>query len=290
MKNQITLLACWLACGHLALGQERVSVEVFVGADQYLATEALDVRVRVTNHSGQTLQLGKEADWLTFTVGSYDNKIIPRYGEVPVVSPFVLDNGKQGALKVNLAPYFGMGEPGRYRVIASVNFRELGVVAKSEPVGVDITRGVTMWSQEFGVPKRAGDAGGPPEVRKYTLQKTTKKLYLRVSDPTGIKVFKVLPLNAAVSSGSPQTQLDRAGNLHVLYQTGAKSFYYWVIDPDGDLVLRQTHVYHENRPPKLKSDGKGSIQVDKGARQLAPTDIPSTNEPAPPPAATPPTP
>ena len=289
MKNQIIFLVGCLAGGFVATAQQ-VSVEATVDEEQYLANEALEVRVRVTNSSGQTLHLGKEADWLTFTVGSYDNRIIPRYREVPVVSPFVLENGKWGNLKVDLAPYFGMDQPGRYRVIATVNFRELGVVAKSEPVGVDIIKGGPVWAREFGVPKRAGDAGGPPEVRQYTLIKTTKKLYLRVSDSTGVKVFKVLQLEAAYPSGSRQTQLDRASNLHLLYQTGAHSFYYWVIDPDGDLLLRQTHLYNEGRPPKLEQDGKGNIQVKNGARQLAPTDFPKPNELYVSPGAKPPTP
>lgn len=289
MKNLFTFLTGWLACGCLALAQQ-VSVAVTADEEQYLANEALLVHVCVTNHSGQTLHLGQEADWLTFTVSSHNNRIIPRYGEVPVVSPFVLDNGERGTLKLNVAPYFGMDQPGRYRIIASVNFRELGVVAKSEPLSVNVTKGVTAWEREFGIPKRAGDAAGPSEERKYTLLKTAKQLYLRVSDPTGVKVFKVQLLAGAVLSGSPQTQLDQANNLHLLYQTGARSFYYWVIDPDGDLLLRQTHVYHENRPPKLEKDDKGSIQVKNGARQLARTDFPQPNELPEPPAAKPPTP
>ena len=289
MKNRITILACWLACGFVVLAQQ-VSVEVFIDEDEYLANESFEVRVRVTNHSGQTLHLGKEADWLTFTVGSINKKIIPRYGEVPVVSPFVLENDQKGTLHVNLAPYFGMEEPGRYRVIASVNFRELGVLAKSEPVGFYIIKGFTVWSKEFGVPKRAGDVSGPPEVRKYTLQKTSKKLFLRVSDPTGVKVFKVMPLDGAVSSGTPQTQLDKEGNLHLLYQAGPRSFYYCVIDPDGDLLLRQTHIYHESRPPMLERDGKGNIQTKNGARQPAPTDFPKANATSTPPDIKSPTP
>ncbi len=289
MKNLFTFLACGLASGHLALAQQ-VSVEVSVDGDQYLANEALEVNVRVINRSGQTLHLGKEPDWLTFTVSSYNNRIIPRYGEVPVVSPFVLENGERGTLKLNVAPYFGMDQPGRYRIIASVNFRELGVVAKSEPIGVDIIRGVTLWSQEFGVPKRVGEASGLPEVRKYTLQKLSKKIYLRVSDPPGVKVFKVVLLDGAVSSETPKTQLDKASNLHLLYRTSGQSFYYWVTDPDGDLLLRQTHVYNENRPPKLEMDRQGNVQVKNGARQLSPTDFPKLDELPAPPAAKPPTP
>ncbi len=279
MKNRITFLAGWLAGGYLALAQEQVGVELVLDRDLYLANEPLEVRVRVTNRSGQTLHLGKEADWVTFTVTSSDNKIIPRYGELPVASEFVLENVQRGTLRVDLAPYFGLDQQGRYRVVASVNFRELGVLAKSEPATFDIQTGITSWSQEFGVPKRPAEGGGPSEVRKYSLQTAAGRFYIRVADPTGVKVFKVLPLEGAVSYTSPQTQLDKASNLHLLYQSGARSFYYLVISPDGDLLLRQTHVYHEGRAPKLKNDNEGNIQVGTGARQPAPTDLPKPDEP-----------
>ena len=288
MKNHITWLACWLACGHFSLAQEQVSVEVLIEGERYLANEVLEARVRVTNHSGQTLHLGQEVDWLTFTVGSYDNKIIARYGEVPVICKMVLENNERGTLRVDLAPYFGIDQPGRYRVIASVNFRELGVVAKSQPVPFDIQKGATMWYQEFGVPKQPGNGGGPPEVRKYAIQTASAKYYLRLSDPTDVKVFKVLPLDGAVSYTTPQTEIDKAGNLHLLYQTGPRSFFYWVIDPDGNLRLRQTHVYSDGRAPKLKKNGSGSPIIENGARKLTPSDLPKADEPAASPAAKPP--
>ncbi len=286
MKNQITWLACWLACGHLASAQEQVTVEVLIDRDWYLADEALEVRVRVTNHSGQTLHLGKEADWLTFAVGSYDNKIVSRYGDVPMASQFVLENEDRGTtFRVNLAPYFGLDQPGRYRVVASVNFRELGLVAKSLPAQFDIRKGVTSWSHTFGVPKSAGDPDGPPEVRKYLLQSASTSFYLRLTDQTGAKVFKVLPLDGAVAYSKPQTQVDKASNLHLLYRSGSQSFSYWVIDPDGTLLLRQTHVYHADRWPKLKKDEQGGIVVKDGARKPSATDLPAPGGPGLPPAA-----
>ncbi len=289
MKIRTIFLAFCLAAGQLALAQEQVKVELSLERDKYLANESLEVRVRVTNRSGQTLHLGKETDWLTFTVSSADNRIISRYSEVPVVGEFVLENGERGTLKVDIAPHFGIEQPSRYRVIATVNFRELGVLATSDAMPFDIQKGANLWSQEFGVPRRTADGGGPPEVRKYALQTASTRFYLRLSDPRGVKVFKVLPLEDAVSYTSPKTQFDRAGNLHLLYQTGARSFYYWIVDPDGNLLVRQTHVYNEGHGPKLVIDGKGSVQVLDGARQLAPTDLPPANKPGAPPASQPPT-
>ena len=78
MKIRTTFLALCLAGGHLAQAQEQVKVELALEREKFLANESLEVRVRVTNRSGQTLHLGKEADWLTFTISSADNRIISR--------------------------------------------------------------------------------------------------------------------------------------------------------------------------------------------------------------------
>ena len=45
-----------------------VTAEVTLEQDQFLPNEDVRVAVRVTNRSGQPLQLGKENDWITFSI------------------------------------------------------------------------------------------------------------------------------------------------------------------------------------------------------------------------------
>jgi len=41
------------------------------------------------------------------------------------------------------------------------------------------------------------------------------------------------------------TQLDRASNLHLLYQVGAHASCYTVMNPAGELIKRETlRIYH----------------------------------------------
>src|SRR5204863_2654674 len=98
----------------------------------------------------------------------------------------------------------------------------------------------------FGVPKSAGASNSPPEVRKYMLLeanylRTQLKLYFRLSDASG--KLKVFPIGPMISFGQPEAQVDRASNLHVLYQNGPHSFSYTAINPGGTVIGRRTYDY-----------------------------------------------
>ena len=58
----------------------QVRVEVTLDQEQFLPGEALPAAVRITNRSGQTLHLGGQADWLTFSVESRDGFIVVKNG------------------------------------------------------------------------------------------------------------------------------------------------------------------------------------------------------------------
>ena len=59
------LSACWLGA--------QVTAEVVLDEEYFLPGESIVVSVRISNLSGQTLQLGKDPDWLTFAVEAKDS-------------------------------------------------------------------------------------------------------------------------------------------------------------------------------------------------------------------------
>ena len=255
-----------------------VTAEVTLEQEQFLPGEALPVAVRITNRSGQTLRLGGDPDWLTFSVESRDGFIVGKNDEVPVTGEFVLESGNRATRRVDLAPYFNLAQPGRYHIIAQVHIKEWDRQIASDAKSFDVTQGLKLWSEEFGVPPPAGATNPAPEVRKYILQQANYlrgqlKLYLRLTDATESKVFKVFPLGPIVSFGEPEKQLDNRSNLHVLYQTGARSFAYTVINPDGDVVLRQTYDYATSRP-RLRANQEGDFAIVGGARRVTANDVP----------------
>lgn len=252
----------------------QVKVELTLEQDQYLAGESVPIGVRITDFSGQTLHLGKDNDWLQFTIEGRDNYLVPRSGEIPVQGEFAVESSSVATRRVDVAPYFALSKPGRYLVTATVKLKlwDKDLVSKSKPL--DVIAGTKLWEQEVGVP---GTAGRAPEVRKFALQQAIHlkqmKLYVRVTDQSESRIIRVFPIGPLMSFSSPEHQIDQSSNLHVLYQTGAKSFNYSVVTPGGQWLVRETYEYSDTRPG-LRVDRQGRIFISGGSRRVSADDLP----------------
>lgn len=252
----------------------QISVEVVLDQEQFLRDEPLPVKVRITNRSGRTIQLGQDNQWLGFALESLDGVVISKLGEVPVTGEFTLESARMATREVDLMPCFDLSQPGRYTVTANVRIKEWNEDVPSKPKGFEIVRGTKLWEQEFGVPLSAG----APESRKYTLQQASYrkqlKLYLRVTDLNDHKVFRVFALGPMVSFSQVEAQVDKTSDLYALFQTGARSFLFYVINPNGDVMIRQTYDYTTTRP-SLRSNDEGRIFVTGGSRRPTSSDLPA---------------
>jgi hypothetical protein len=261
----------------------QVTVSLTLDQDQFLPSETLPVAVHITNQSGQPLHLGADTDWLTFSVEAADNFIVVKNSDPPVQGAFELDSSQVATKHVDLAPYFDLKQPGRYQIIATVRLKDWSTEVTSPPQGFDVIDGAKLWSQVFGVPLPAGATNYPPEVRKYTLEEANYlhsqlRMYVQVSDESGATIFKVRAIGPMVSFSQPEEQLDRSSNLHVLYQSGASSFIYSVINPSGDIVRQEIYDYLDVRP-RLRVGDDGRVTVFGGVRRVKPQDAPSVKLP-----------
>lgn len=282
MKNTGLWLAIWLASTAF-LSAQQVKVEMLVDQNEFIVGETIPIAVRIVNHSGQTIHFGKE-DWVSYSVEAIDGFVVLKTGEGPMAHDFDVETSKMATQHSDLQPYFTITKGGRYTVTATVKIKDWGVELASDPVSFSIIRGTKMWEQEFGVPQAPGAASkGQPEVRKYSLQRANylkhMRLYLRVSDPSEARIFKVIPVGPIVSFANPRTQLDPQNNLHLLYEDGARSFNYTVTSPDGDVLIRQTYFYSDTAP-RLTLDDSGNIIVTGGLRRVSSTDLPVTQSAA----------
>jgi len=164
-------------------------------------------------------------------------------------------------------------------VVATVRIKDWNREIASQPRKFDVIEGAKLWEQEIGVPGSAGATNAVPEIRRYILQqanflKNQLRLYLRLTDASGTKVFRVFPIGPMVSFGRPEPQVDMRSNLHVLYQNRSRSYNYTVFDPDGEVILRQTYDY-VNARPRLQPNGEGNISVIGGVRRVTPDDWPA---------------
>lgn len=260
--------------------QAQVSVEVSLSQDQFLAGESMPAQVTIVNRSGQTLELGKDQEWLSFSVESKDNYPVLKSGDVPVNDmPFTLGSSQRGKPIVDIAPYYTFSKPGRYMVRATLFVKEWNQTFTSPPKEFDVIIGSKMWEQDFGLPKPAGAAAdSAPEIRRYTLHQAnylrkSLMLYVKVSDANG-KVFKVFPVGPMLSFGQPEPQIDKNSNLHVLYMDGPHSGSYVVVNPNGDIVLRQTYDMSSNVRMRLKMNSEGNLEVVGGTRRVTSKDVP----------------
>jgi hypothetical protein len=279
-----TILCCLaLVFGPVSGLKAQVSLDVLLDQEQYLRDESLPVKVRLTNLSGQTLHLGKEEDWLTFSIESKDGFVVRRLAQPPVAGEFELESSLSATKRVDVMPCFGLSRPGRYTVTASVRIRQWNQEWVTHPRSFDIIAGTTLWEREFGVPA----TNALPEVRKYSLVQAQAlrqmRLYVRTTDPAEAKVFAVIPIGPLVSFSKPESQLDKTSRLHVLFQTGPRSFKYSIVSPDGELVVRQTYDYTGGSRPILRAGSEGQILVTGGVRRMTSADLPtllpvSTNE------------
>jgi len=255
----------------------QVDVNVVLDQEQYLSGESVPMAVRITNRSGQPLHLGADANWLTFSVEAADGFIVIKNDEVPVLGAFDLGSSEVATKQVDLAPYFVLSHPGRYRVIATVRIKDWNVAVASSPKSFDVISGARLWSQVFGVPVPAGVTNQPPEVRKYILMQanylsTQLRLYVQVSDESESRVFKTVAIGRLVSFSTPEEQLDRFSNLHVLWQSGSSSFTYAMVNPNGEVVRQEIYDY-ANARPRLGMNDAGEIVVIGGMRRVKPEEV-----------------
>lgn len=245
----------------------------------------MPVAVKIINRSGQPLHLGAQPNWLTFDVESADGLSVVKKAEVPVVEAFDLGSSQVATKRVDLAPYFGLLMPGRYRIIATVRIPDWRAETESPPKNFDVITGAKLWSQDFGVPVAAGATNFSPEVRKYTLEKANYlreqlRLYVEVSDAAEARVFKVVNIGKTVSFSNPETQLDRFSNLHVFWQSGAANFTYAVVTPEGGLLQHEIYDYQAGGPrPRLTMADDGSVSVYGGVRRVQPEPMPMVKSP-----------
>lgn len=267
------LLALAAVTALITRAHAQVDAELILEPDQFLRDEPIPVKLRITNRSGQTLKLGESNDWVTFNVEITGRGPVERVGQPPMATAFELESAHHATREINLQPWFEVSQPGRYSVSATVRIRQWDreVIARAKPL--EIVRGAKLWEQEIGVPTTAGD----PEVRRFVLQQANYrkqlKLYLRVCNLTDTFAFKVLALGPVVSFGRPEAQVDAQSNLHVLFQTGARSFLYCEITPGGELKTRQNYEFGAARP-SLRLAESGKIVVAGGLRRIAATDLP----------------
>lgn len=257
----------------------QVNVDVSLDQQQFLPGESVPVIIRVTNHSGQTLHLGADNSWLTFFIESGDGFSVTKKSDPDVIGAFDLGSSEMATKRVDLAPCFSFDRVGHFKVSATVHIKDWNTDITSTPQSFDLIQGAELWSQVFGVPDSAV-TNAPPHVRRYTLIEANYlrdelRLYVQVNDQSSGGFVKVRAIGPMISFSQPEAELDAASNLHILYQDGATSFKYSIVDPNGSITQQEVYDYVNTRP-RLRQDNSGNISVLGGIRRV---DMPIVKSP-----------
>ncbi len=272
------------------VGKSPVELQITLARTLLLPGEPIEVEVALRNSSGRTLVFSPNDDWLdmdvfsiTTTVG--DGTRVVQYGPVPVGEAFKVESAKAVRTRVEIAKTFAVMRPGRYKLTASAGYLGATTRAVAEPLIFHITSGAKLWEQEFGM--RAVEGEAPPEPRKYLLQRLTSekdlRLYATVTDVTEGTIFRQVPLGRAAGNDNPQAKLDRLNYLHVLHHTGPRLFTHTVVNPQGDLLRRETYESPGGLRPGLRLEEDGRVSVSSAVRVPRTNDFPAF-QPAPAPA------
>jgi len=287
MRLLISILAALVLAGNIRVAAQ-VAVELSFDQKEYLPGETVVAVVKVVNRSGQTLTLGGSGSWLVFNVeavrdsqtATVEGAMVRQLQDLPVTGVFDLASSQQAVKRVDLEPCFDFRQLGRYKVTAVVHIAEWGQDFSSKPLEFSVIPGAKLWEQSFGV---AAGPGRAPEMRKYLLDeasyfRTHKRLYVSIKSDDDAHIYKVIALGPKVSFGFPETQVDGAGRLHVLWQSGASIYSYNEISPEGGVLQQEFYDYVTSRP-RLTVDGKGEVVVLGGVRRLKPVESPVVHPP-----------
>ena len=285
-------MACALAVGAAGQGlplkkpagpPPALELQTELFQDRFLPGEPVEVEFRLRNLSGQPLTFRPEDDWLDVTVWSLSKATgegvpVARLKPVRVEEAFTVAHTKAVKTRVDVAPCFNLMRPGRFKLTATLVLPGVRGPVQAAPLLLEVVPGSKIWEQEFGF--RAVDGPAVPELRKYALQKMTTKtsvrLYVGVTDGAEETVFRQVFLGRVANSDQPQRMLDRLSYLHVVHQTGPRTFTHTVVSPAGDVLRRATFDAVDGRSrPMLKPDEEGRVVLVGGVRRPQADDVPA---------------
>ncbi|MDD9867493.1 MAG: hypothetical protein OXS32_14205, partial [Verrucomicrobiales bacterium] len=234
--------------------------------------------LKIVNFSGQTLVFGEDNNWLQFEIETETGEVVTPIAEPPKVEGrFTVESSIRATKRIDLAPYYALEKAGNYKLIAKVYVKQWKRSLPVKPVKFTVSNGSILWHRTFGLPVKEGEPAGQPKQRRYVLQQAKNlrmmTLYARVDDGPGARVHRVFPVCPMVAFNDPTAQVDPTGNLHILCQSGARTYNYTVLDPDGKIRIRHHYQIVGSRPRLNFKDGK--IHVAGGLKLLRPDDIPT---------------
>ncbi len=269
MKH-VRLLLLFLLCAATAHGQ--IDVTMSLKQRFYLLHEPVIATVNVTNRTGHdiTLSDGGGFQWFGFRiVGEGETNVPPRdmHYHLP---PLELKAGETVKRSVNLNQLYELGDPGSFRVQASIYYDGLDKFFTSKPTYMDVNEGRVLWSQTAGVPVGVPGAG---QMRVFSLLSHQvgehNTLYVRITDKEDGTIYCTTPIGRLLDNIAPQAEFDANDNFYILHLSGTRAYTLTKFTPNGEFGGQTAYTAPTTRPTMRKTP-EGVLQIIGGRREMAP--------------------
>ena len=244
--------------------EAQVAVRLEMNKAGYLVNEPIVATVYITNHAGRELELKNEngRPWLDFNITSR-GRGVPKahrtdYGMVSIPT------GQTVARKVTLNSSYAMSGMGNYvcQVYVNTPGPSRDSSFSSNRAHFTVSSGRVIWNQQVGIPE------APGEIREYELitfsGNRSYELFAHVKSKNRGQEIATIPLGKIISFNKPTCMLDRANNMHTLYQLTPDMFGYSCITPSG---IRKFTTYHKRGQagiPRLVIFASGEVEIAGG--------------------------
>ena len=255
-----SLLALLVLTLTMTQAHAQVTVRLQMSKANYILNEPVTATVHITNHAGRQLVLKGEHNraWLNFHLTS-GGRVIPN-ARLMDYKPVVIPAGQTVARSIAINTTYALGNMGNYVCTASVNMP--GPTRNgfsSNRTQFTITSGRTAWVQRAGIPN------APGEVREYKLLtfsgNRSLELFAQVSSANNGRNIATIPLGKILSFRKPTGTLDRANNMHVIYQVKPNLFTHTCISPNGQVISAAHHQRGATGDPRLITFANGEVRI-----------------------------
>ncbi len=268
MQIKLLLAICGFLSFTTYFAQAQIRVDINLERSEYLLFEAIEIQVKITNYLSKPLDMARMAganSWLDFSVTTMSGEPVPPSDYSRKIPNMALLSNQEKTVEINLLPWFFIQNPGEYRVKAQVTLGEEHF--DSPQIYFSIVRGVTVWQSSYSIPLNSKGTSIKVSPRSYFLivhqEEQEPTLYARIVDDEKNYIYCTTPLGSVVSYGDPQARIDRRGDLHILHQSGARTFTYTHI---SDVGKRLNYRFFTNlqSAPGLEVNAKDETEVIGG--------------------------
>ena len=268
----LCFLGLWLANG----ADAQVGVDLKLDRGKYLRFEAINVELTLVNYTGNPLDFGAGAGAngrVTMLVETKEGmRLTPTANQANLADGLFLGAGETKTLRLLLNDLFNLQKEAVYTAQAVVSHTRLDRDYKTEPVGIQVSAGLSVWSREFGVPS-AEVRQGIARRRASLLLTTERKhdLYaLQVEDDA--LVYGIVRLGPRISGSTPQCDVDAFSNIHLLFMLKPRLVDYRVYDYNLKLKQSRYLIVDQSIPSLQRDPDVGRVRVGGGRSAVEGTD------------------